>query len=340
LEMSIHEKYMQYCLQLAVQGQGHNKTNPLVGCVIVYQDKIIAQGYHQSYGEAHAEVNAFAQIADETILKESTVYVNLEPCSHQGKTPPCTLLFKNAPCKTLVVGMLDPNPLVAGKGIAQIENLGIEVISGVLQQQCETLNEPFVKSIKNQKPYVIAKWAQSADGFIGISDERTEISNALVNLLAQKWRTEIDCYLIGHQTLKTDNPQLTVREIEGRNPARAVIGRIKSLDFKFFNDNADLFVFTNEKLPLAESSLKSFAFKNLDDILNTLYENTIGTVMIEGGAKTIQSFLDAGLVDEIRCITNLELILNTGVIAPQFTNFSKTSRQIMENNAIDFYHKK
>jgi len=330
---------MQYCLQLAAQGKGHNRTNPLVGCVIVHQEKIIAEGFHQGFGEAHAEVNAFAQIADKSVLKECTVYVNLEPCSHQGKTPPCCLLFKDVPCKTLVIGMLDPNPLVMGKGIEQLEKMGIEVIVGVLKEECEKLNQAFIKSIKTQRPYVIVKWAQSADGFIGKINKRTAISNAMVNLWTQQWRSQIDCYLIGHRTLKTDNPQLTVRDLKARNPARAVIGAVQTFEYDFFKDNAAIFIFSNDASSNFPAGLQHFTFKNLDEILKTLYENTIGTVMIEGGSQTIQSFLDAGLVDEIRCITNQDLNLKEGVLAPRGVGFNNTKHVVMENNTIDFYHK-
>ncbi len=333
------EHYMQYCLQLAKQALGNTKTNPMVGCVIVYQNKITAQGYHEAFGKAHAEVNAFNQIADKTILSECDVYVNLEPCNFAGKTPACCDLFEQNPCKNLYVGMKDPNPMVAGKGIERLKKLGVNVIENILEKECIALNKAFIKSITSKKPYVIAKWAQSKDKFIGKIDQRIAISNAFVNLETQKWRNQIDAYLVGNQTLKIDNPKLTVRELKGRNPVRVVIGDVKSFDYELFNDDAAAFCF-GTTLTSDKSNIQIYKETNLEEVLEILYQNHIGTLMIEGGSKTLQSFLDAKLIDEIRCITANNLILKEGIAAPTFDDFELLKTDQFSDNTIQYFIKK
>jgi diaminohydroxyphosphoribosylaminopyrimidine deaminase/5-amino-6-(5-phosphoribosylamino)uracil reductase len=333
-----HQKYMARCLELAVMGKGNTKTNPLVGCVIVLNDEIIAEGYHQEYGAAHAEVNAFNQIIDKAKLKEATVYVNLEPCSHSGKTPACTNLFEKYSCKKLVIGMLDPNPKVSGSGVKKVKECGIEVETRILEEECTSLNRAFIHSITHQKPYIIAKWAQSADHYISKTNEQTAISNNLINLVTQQWRREFDAYLIGKRTLEIDKPSLNLRELGGNQPIRCVIGNDISLDNLFFNIPSKTFLFTN-KHKTVSSKIELVKLSELDQILDFLYEQATGTLVVEGGAYTIQSFLNEGLVNELRIITNPKLQIMKGVAAPNFdkSKFTLQTTESYRGETIDYY---
>lgn len=336
------EHYMQRCLELAKMGLGKTKTNPMVGCVIVHQDKIIAEGYHTTFGKAHAEVEAFDKVQDKSVLKDCDIYVNLEPCSFIGKTPACASLFEANPCKRLIVGMLDPNPKVAGKGIERVQRVGIEVTLNVLQAACKQINQAFITSIQSQRPYVIAKWAQSEDGFIGRIGERVEISNKLVNTQTQKWRLEYDAYLIGNQTLVTDKPRLDLRDFEGTQPIRCVIGNSIDLDNPFFQVNAPGILFTNQTFEQLPTLFKTKSISNPHEILSYLYQENIGTLVIEGGAITLQNFIDQGLVDELRVITNHTLMLEQGITAPRFQENSFEPKEEIQyrNNSIQYYHRK
>lgn len=332
---------MQRCLELAALGSGKTKTNPLVGCVIVLNDEIIAEGYHQEYGKAHAEVNAFGQIENKTNLKEATVYVNLEPCSHQGKTPACTNLFEANPCKKLVVGILDPNPEVSGSGIQKVRDCGIEVEIGVLEEECKVLNRSFIHGITHQQPYVIAKWAASADNFISNKNEQTSISNKLINTTTQQWRREFDAYLIGKSTLNIDKPSLNLRDFGGNQPIRCVLGNNISLDNPFFNIPSKTFLFTNEQQMVSEN-LQKVQLKELTKILDFLYTQDVGTLVVEGGGQTLQSFLDKDLVNELRIITNPTLNLKEGIVAPKYdkSKFKLHKAENYRGETIDYYLRK
>ena len=335
------ELYMHRCIELASLGNGYTQTNPLVGCVIVHQNKIIAEGYHQKFGQAHAEVNAFAQINDKSVLSQCDVYVNLEPCSHHGKTPACTSLFKHYPCKRLIIGMLDPNPKVAGKGMTLIQNLGIAIKVGVLEQECKKLNRAFIFSVLNQKPYVIAKWAQSSDAFLGHKQKKTNISNTTVDIITQKWRSEYDAYLIGNNTLSVDSPQLNSRIFTGKQPLRCVIGSNIDLANSFFKVGNKCHIFSMQHIESLPHNCSQSKEIDLEKVLEILYSKDIGTLVIEGGTQTIQSFLDHGLVNEIRRITNNHLTLNQGVKSPllEEVHFELAYSEFIRDNTIETFIK-
>ncbi|MEQ9412696.1 MAG: bifunctional diaminohydroxyphosphoribosylaminopyrimidine deaminase/5-amino-6-(5-phosphoribosylamino)uracil reductase RibD, partial [Cyclobacteriaceae bacterium] len=213
--------YMLRAMELAKNGIGHVSPNPLVGCVIVYEGKIIGEGWHGKYGEAHAEVNAVNAVADKSILNGAAVYVNLEPCAHTGKTPPCADLLVKHKVKRVVIANVDPNPLVAGKGIAKLKDAGVEVLTGVLEEAGRELNKRFFTFLKHKRPFVILKWAQTSDGFIARENFDSKwISNEYSRKLVHKWRTEEDSILVGYNTALYDNPKLTARDWTGRNPVR------------------------------------------------------------------------------------------------------------------------
>jgi len=329
---------MQRCLQLAKLGLGHTQTNPMVGCVIVHQDQIIAEGYHHAFGKAHAEVEAFNLIENKTILKECDVYVNLEPCSFQGKTPACASLFEANPVQRLIVGMLDPNPKVAGRGLDRVKATGSQITYPVLQHECKLLNKAFVKSIAQKQPYVIAKWAQSADGFIGNTTEQVNISNSLVNTLTQQWRAQIDAYIIGNKTLKVDQPKLDSRLFKGKQPLRCVIGNQIDMTNPFFKGSSEGLLFSKNPIANLPDQFQQVLTLDPKSVLEELYKRHIGTLMIEGGSFTLNSFLVANLVDELSVITNNSLTLKEGVKAPCIPERFKLDRQEQfRDNTIAYY---
>lgn len=277
------EKYMRRCLQLAQNGRQNAKPNPMVGAVIVSSDgRIIGEGYHVRCGEGHAEVNAFASVKpeDEPLLAAATVYVSLEPCSHYGKTPPCADLIIKKGVKRVVVGCVDPFAEVQGRGIRRLRDAGIEVEVGVLEKECEALNRRFFTFHREHRPYIILKWAQTANGFIDDHFKPVQISNDFTKMLSHKLRAEEDAILVGRVTEERDHPQLTVREWSGSNPKRLVIDRAHPLN------------------------------------LESLYAHQIQSLIVEGGSKTLQSFLDKGLWDELRVETNLGMTVSDGTRAP------------------------
>jgi diaminohydroxyphosphoribosylaminopyrimidine deaminase/5-amino-6-(5-phosphoribosylamino)uracil reductase len=240
-----HEKYMRRCLELASLAGGKVAPNPMVGCVIVANDLIIGEGYHKNYGGPHAEVNTFERVDQKELLKDSTVYVSLEPCAHQGKTPPCADLLISSQVKRVVIGCRDSNPLVSGKGIERLKRAGIEVIEGVLEAECRLLNKRFFTFYERHRPYVVLKWAQTLDGYIdrvrgeekqGINWVSTEATKALVH----KWRSEEQSILVGRNTIINDNPSLTVRAYDGPNPIRIVIDSQLQIsgDLNIYSDEA------------------------------------------------------------------------------------------------------
>lgn len=304
---------MRRCLELAALGAGFVSPNPMVGAVIVHQDKIIGEGYHQKYGQPHAEVNAinsvFTQYADaEKLLQEATIYVSLEPCAHFGKTPPCAdLIIKNRIPK-VVVGCRDPFVQVDGKGIEKLQNAGIEVIVNVLEADCAELNKRFFTRVLKQRPYVILKWAETADGFFAPEDgSKKWISDPISKKLVHRWRSEEDAVLVGKNTAKADNPQLNNRyQPDAKQPKRVVLDRRLELnqDLHLFDQSVETLVFNEVKTAL-EGNLKYISLEDFDlflpqYILFQLYLQDIQSVIIEGGAKTLQLFIDAGLWDEAR----------------------------------------
>jgi diaminohydroxyphosphoribosylaminopyrimidine deaminase / 5-amino-6-(5-phosphoribosylamino)uracil reductase len=300
---------MHRTFELALLGVGRVSPNPRVGCVIVHDGKIIGEGWHQKYGEAHAEVNAVSSVQEQSLLKSSTVYVNLEPCSHFGKTPPCADLLIQHQVKKVVIANVDTNPLVGGMGIKKLQAAEIEVVAGVLEKQGRELNKRFFTFVEQHRPYIILKWAQTADGFVAQPNYESKwISNEYSRQLVHKWRSEEDAVLVGTRTAMHDNPTLTVREWTGRSPVRIVIDRFLHLSEK-------LNLFDKRQMTICYNALKHEEHTNLSliqldekDFINQLvadlFKQKIQSVIIEGGAQTLQLFIDAGLWDEARVFTS------------------------------------
>ena len=276
------EKFMRRCIQLAKNGQQNAKPNPMVGAVIVHNGRIIGEGYHVRCGQGHAEVNAFASVKaeNEALLPESTIYVSLEPCSHYGKTPPCADLIINKGVRRVVVGCIDEFAEVQGRGIKKIREAGIEVEVGVLEEECKALNRRFFTFHREKRPYITLKWAQTANGFIDDHHKPLKISTEFTKMLSHKLRTEEDAILVGRITDEREHPQLNVREWYGQDPKRLVIDRTHPLN------------------------------------IDSLYAQNIQSLIVEGGAETLRTFLIQGLWDEIRVETNTALTVTDGTRAP------------------------
>ena len=328
-QQDIDEKYMRRCLQIAANGLQKAKPNPSVGAVIVAADgRIIGEGYTSAYGGAHGEVNAFASVKpeDEHLLKESTIYVSLEPCSHHGKTPPCCDLIIRKGVKRVVCGCVDPFSQVQGRGIKRIREAGIEVVVGVLEKECIASNKRFMTFNTHQRPYIILKWAQTADGFIGrITSDRKQkeslaISTPFTKMLVHKLRAENDAILIGRGTFETDKPQLNVREWTGTNPERLLL-------------SASMAKESNQP-----EGWKVFA--NIHDALAHLYKEKKQSLIVEGGAETLKQFIAKDLWDEIRVETNPNLAVEQGVAAPEIPkNAMLVSSESFDGNTIKVYER-
>lgn len=322
--MTKDEKYISRCIQLAQNGLCNAAPNPMVGAVIVHNDRIIGEGYHIRCGEAHAEVNAIRSVKDKSLLKESTIYVSLEPCSHYGKTPPCADLIIEKGIPRVVIGCMDPFSLVAGRGIEKLRNAGIDVTVGVLEDQCRELIHRFITFHTEKRPYILLKWAQSADGFI--DKERTEgtpiaFSTPLTTMLVHKKRAEYSAILVGRRTAQLDNPSLTTRHWCGKNPVRLVIDKNLALpsSLHLFDGTARTLVFTQEtstpNYPNTTFITLDFSENILPQIMEVLHREKLQSLMVEGGSTLLQSFIDAGLWDEVR-IEVSPLLLEEGIKAP------------------------
>lgn len=324
--MNIHETYMKHCLDLAVRGLGRTAPNPMVGSVIVYDGKIIGEGYHQQYGEPHAEVNAINSVKDKNLLKGATLYVNLEPCSHFGKTPPCADLIIEHKIPNVIIGSIDSNALVSGKGIEKMIKAGINVQTGVLEKECRKLNKRFYTFHEKKRPYIILKWAQTADGFIDSkrNEESTskpiQISNSDSKKLLHLWRSQEQAIMIGTNTALLDNPQLTVREVKGRNPLRVTVDKWLRIPkhFHLFDKSTPTLIFTS----LEHASETNLEFKKIDfekpvipQMLEELHKRNIQSMMVEGGELLLNSFIDGGLWDSARVFIS-EKEIGKGVSAP------------------------
>ena len=343
--MTRDEQYMSRCLQLAKLGAGYVAPNPLVGAVLVYEDKIIGEGYHQKYGEAHAEVNCINNVSEENkfLIEKGTLYVSLEPCSHFGKTPPCTDLIIKNKIKKVVIGCKDIYKEVSGTGIQRLQNAGVEVITGILEKECIKLNKRFFTFHQKFRPYIILKWAQTVNGKIGSAEKRILISNEYSKRLVHKWRSEETAILIGTNTALQDDPLLTTRLWQGENAIRIVIDKDLKLPLalKLFNTDAKTFIYNLAKNS-TEENLVYIKLENenfIDQMIQSLFEMNIQSVMIEGGAKTLQSFIDEGLWDEARVITNEELIMENGIAAPEMKDFILENQERYLNDVISYYYK-
>ena len=325
--MSIHEKYISRCIQLAKNGLGRTYPNPVVGSVVVLDDKVLGEGWHRKAGEPHAEVNAINAVEDKDLLKEATIYVSLEPCSHYGKTPPCSNLIIECGIKKVVVGCVDPFSEVSGRGIKKLVDAGCEVIVGVKEKECRELNGRFFTFHTLKRPYIILKWAQSDDGFISPasrdSREPVWITNEFSRQLVHKWRSEEQAILVGTNTAVEDNPNLNTRLWQGSHPVRVVLDRKLRIppDSHLFDGTVKTIIFS-EETPSGRAS-KNVIFETLDfgqeissQISDVLFNYEIQSVIIEGGSKTLQTFIDSGNWDEARIFRG-KTRFNEGTAAPK-----------------------
>ncbi|NNK82552.1 MAG: bifunctional diaminohydroxyphosphoribosylaminopyrimidine deaminase/5-amino-6-(5-phosphoribosylamino)uracil reductase RibD [Flavobacteriaceae bacterium] len=331
--MIIHETYIKRCIEIAKNGLGTTAPNPMVGCVIVVDNKIIAEGYTSPYGGNHAEVNALKAIKDKSLLEKATLYVTLEPCSHYGKTPPCSDLIIAHKIPNIVIGCIDDNPEVAGKGIKKLMDSGCNVTVGVLEAECKEHHKRFFRFHNKKRPYIILKWAETQDGFIApLIKEKKEpfwITNEYSRQLVHKWRTKEQAILVGTNTVVEDNPSLTSRVYNGKNPIRIVIDKNKILDksLQIFDNASKTIVInkhnTNFNKPLAQQ------------ICNLLYQENINSVIIEGGTKTLQTFIDENLWDEARVFIG-NTSFKKGIKAPIFNN-KQTEEYIIKKDLLKLY---
>ncbi|MFC3416516.1 bifunctional diaminohydroxyphosphoribosylaminopyrimidine deaminase/5-amino-6-(5-phosphoribosylamino)uracil reductase RibD [Algoriphagus hitonicola] len=339
--MNKDEQYMQRALELAEWGRGCVSPNPLVGCVIVHQDKIIGEGHHQRYGESHAEVNAIASVENQELLTEATVYVTLEPCAHHGKTPPCANLLVEKKVRRVVIAATDSNPLVGGKGIEILRNAGIEVQTGVLEKAARWQNRRFFTQIEKKRPYIILKWAQTQDGFVARNDFSSKwISNSQSRQLVHKWRAEEDAILVGKNTAFYDNPTLNVRDWVGKNPLRLVIDRqlILPKELKLFDQAVPTICF-NQKLNEIKANLeyKKLPFQSIvPEILADLQDRKIQSLIVEGGPFVLNQFLDAELWDEARVFISQNKFVE-GIKAPSL-NDSPDEQFTIESDQLAIYY--
>lgn len=347
---------MRRCLELAQKAAGNVAPNPMVGAVLVYNDRIIGEGYHQRYGEAHAEVNCIASVKKEDIplVSQSVLYVSLEPCAHFGKTPPCADLIIRHNIPHVVVGCRDPFVQVNGKGIEKLQAAGIHVETNVLEKECRELNRRFFTFHTLHRPYIVLKWAQSSNGKIsGPSDQRVLISSAYSNRLVHRWRSEEAAILVGTRTAMADDPALTTRLWPGTNPVRMVL----DLDLKLpaflhlFDDAAPTIVFNlhrntienfGDKTFIREKSTVYYQVTNdvsiVQQVINALYQLNIQSVLVEGGAKLLQHFIDEGFWDETRVITNTQLQIPEGLNAPVLPEVQELREERFFEDTIHYYY--
>lgn len=333
--MTNHETYIKRCLQIAKNGLGITRPNPMVGAVIVYNDQIIAEGFTSAYGGNHAEVNAINAVKDKSILKECTLYVTLEPCSHFGKTPPCSDLIVRHKIPNVVIGCIDDNPEVAGKGIAKLRASGCHVTVGILEAECKAHHKRFFTFHNKMRPYIILKWAETADGFIApiARDEQKPvwITNPYSRQIVHKWRAEEQAILVGTNTVVADNPSLTVRDWSGENPIRVVLDKTSKLssDFAVFNSEAKTLRVTSEDIDFE----KPIAIQ----IATLLHKENINSIIIEGGAQTHRTFINENLWDEARIFIG-KTEFKTGIKAPQFSG-NLISEINIKNDTLKIYAK-
>lgn len=342
--MTTDEKYIRRCIELASNGLCNAAPNPMVGAVIVHNGKIIGEGYHAKCGEGHAEVNAIRSVKDETLLKEATIYVSLEPCSHYGKTPPCADLIISKGIPRVVVGCIDPFSQVSGRGIRKLREAGIDVTVGVLEEECKNLIRRFVTFNTQKRPYITLKWAESADGYIDINRENGSpvvLSTPVTSMYVQKQRAEHKAILVGRRTALLDNPSLTTRNWYGKNPLRLVIDRNLSLpsDLRLFDHSTPTIVFTAEER-VNEENLEyitiDYSTDILPQILNVLYERKIQSLLVEGGTTLLQSFIDSGVWDEM-FVEHSEIVLNKGVKSPVIPKGAVMKTEIRDGICVCHY---
>lgn len=343
------EQYMRRCLQLAEHGRGFTSPNPMVGSVIVHNNKIIGEGRHRKYGQAHAEVNAVNSVKDKSLLKSSTLYVSLEPCAHVGKTPACSRMIIDKQIPNVIVGCRDSYKEVDGKGIAQMRQAGIDVEVGLMEKESRELNARFFTFHEKKRPYIILKWAQTTDGYIDFA--RTPdtpigpnwITDEYARIRVHKWRAEEDAILVGTNTAEKDNPKLNVRSYAGKNPLRILLDRNLRLpkELALFDGSTETLIFNeikSENKPMCEY-IKVPADKNIFDfILKTLYERDIQSLIIEGGAKLINSILERNLWDEARVFVGDNMFIS-GVQAPRIKKYPASIERGTQSNLYFYFNR-
>ncbi len=348
-----HEKYIQRCLELAKKGIGTTRPNPSVGAVIVYENKIIGEGFTSPYGGPHAEVNAINSVQNQDLLKEATIYVTLEPCSHHGKTPPCADLIIEKEIPNIVIGCVDTNSLVAGKGIKRLKKAGRNVIVGVCEEDCKEHHKRFFTVQNKKRPYIILKWAETKDGFIApLTKEEQKpiwISNQYSQQLVHKWRSEEHAILVGTNTVIADNPSLTVRSWSGNNPIRIVIdkslripteatvfdGNIQTIVITEVEKETDVISNDGEKSHVLIYEKIDFSSRIAEQICEVLHKHQIQSIIIEGGAQTLQIFINENLWDEARIFTG-DISIKEGVERPVF-NAKLSSEEKIDNDILRIY---
>ena len=345
--MKIHEKYIFRCLEIAKNGLGRTAPNPMVGAVIVHRDRIIGEGFTSPFGGPHAEVNAIASVADKDLLREATLYVSLEPCSHFGKTPPCTNLILEHGIPKVIIGIADPHDKVAGAGIKKLRDGGCEVVAGILEDACREHHSRFLTYHEKKRPFIILKWAESSDGFIAPTQEKRSqkkepywISSSHSRQLVHKWRTEEQAILVGTRTALEDNPRLSARTWVGQYPLRVVIDRKLTLpeNLHLFDGTAPTLVFHDrgnlpKPRPQTQFSAIDFDADLPAQICEALYEKQIISLLVEGGARTHGGFISSGLWDEARIFTGTRP-LGEGVSAPRLKG-SHLNTKVMGADRLD-----
>lgn len=335
-------QYMQRALDLAQKGMGNVNPNPMVGCVIVCDGEVIGEGYHEQYGGLHAEPNAVNSVIDKTKIVDSSVYVTLEPCAHHGKTPPCAELLATLKPKRVVICNDDPNPLVAGKGIQQLEDAGIEVETGVLEEKGRSINKRFFTFQEKKRPYIILKWAETKDGFIARKDFDSKwISGDQSRKLVHRWRAEESSIMVGTNTAKYDNPSLNVRLVEGSNPIRIVIDRELKLpvNLNLFDQTQETIVYNSIKSEVV-GKVKyvelDFSSSIIDQVLENLYTDKVLSLFVEGGTFLLNQFLEADLWDEAKVFKSTTEEFSEGIKSPLSPKNRIFSQQI-GNDRLEYY---
>lgn len=334
---------MKRCLNLASKGIGRTSPNPMVGAVVVLNNKIIGEGYHKGYGKDHAEVCAIKSVKNQKLLKGSTLYVNLEPCNHFGKTPPCTDLIIRKKISKVVIGTSDPNPKVSGKGIKKLIENKIDVKVNILKDECSELNKRFFCYQRNKRPYIILKWAESKDRFIAPSNKKNGkiywISSPKSRKIVHKWRSEEDSIAVGINTIISDNPQLDNRYFGGKSAIPIIIdpdNRLKN-NFKVFQKHKKIFHFIDTKInDFNKSSIKINFEKSVESIISYIYKKNINSILVEGGAKTINSFIDLNLWDEARVFRSKKNLI-TGIKAPVFSYSNEIIKKNISEDELSYY---
>ena len=330
--MNIHEKYISRCIELGKLGIGNTYPNPSVGSCLVVDDKIIGEGYTSIAGGNHAEVNAINSVKDKSLIKDSTIYVTLEPCCHHGKTPPCVDKIVANGIKKVVIGIKDPNPLVCGKGIEKLKENGVEVISGVLKNECIEHHKRFLSYIINKRPYIILKWAETADGFIAPKEKNINepywISNTKSRQLVHKWRSEEQAILVGAKTIREDDPRLTTRDWEGKNCDIYILSKNSfQKDYKIFNQDSKVKILDSQEIDYDKDIVKQMCDK--------FYDDKILSIIVEGGTKTLSNFIDSGIWDEMRVFKTKEK-LGDGINGP-IIKYKASKEFDIGDNKLEYY---